>query len=250
MNDKKLFFMAPEGDGAGGAGGADSDAGKGKEAGESISELTSLVKSLSEEIKSLKAKPKPEGDPTIQAIDDNKKKEAQNRVTQEKIAAAAKFNVRFDTFLKEYSGVLPADANEIPKFATPENYPNELDLAAAYKSALMQSFFKEEENLKYLSDSQLAKWKAFQSLGTAGRLEDAPNVYDIVFEPAVNHARSIRQAQIKSREGSTRTTGSTDSEIIFKKVHEKQMRSLMGNYKLNDELHEQAKKLGLVGSQS
>lgn len=187
-------------------------------------------------------------DPTLDEIEKTKKAQQKERESQDRIVAAAKFNMGLDTFLKEYAGVLPDDANEIAKVATADKYPNELDRASAIKAALIQSFFKEEENAKLLSESQKAKWKAYQSLGTVGRLEEAASMYEIVFEPAVNHARSIRQAKIKQT--SETFAGSKDSDIIFKKVHEKQLRAMKGNFPLNDVLHEQAKLLGLESSNS
>lgn len=181
-------------------------------------------------------------------IEAEKKRKLQDQQTQEKIVTAAKFNIRLDTFLKEYSGVLPADANEIPKAASLDKYPGEVERSNVIKAALMQSFFKEDENIKLLSESQLAKWKTYLALGTVGRNEEAASVYDIVFEPAINHARSVRQAQLKSNQDTL--TGSKDSDIIFKKMHEKQLRAIKANYPLNDVLHEQAKQLGLATAHS
>lgn len=192
--------------------------------------------------------PKNEPDPTLDAIERDKKAREKDRETQGKIVSATKFNVGFDIFLKEYAGVLPPDATEIAKVASSDKYESEVDRSLAIKAALIQSFFKEEENVKLLSDSQKAKWKAYQALGTVGRQEEAATMYEVVFEPAINQARAIRQAQISSKQDTYK--GSKDSDIIFKKVQEKQLRSLKNSYTLNDVLHDQAKSIGLVGSNS
>lgn len=240
-----------EGGSGGGAGGEGNKGGDGgKEGGADLNALLTEIKSMRTELASLKSAPKnePEEDPTLKKIQDDKARKAKESATQDKVVRAAKFNLRFDTFLKEYAGVIPDDAQKIPTTASESDYPNELDRAAAMKASLMASFFKEEKNLRYLSESQLARWKTYQALGQVGRQEEADAVYDAVFEPAVNHARSIRQSEIKNKEVSY--TGSSDSDIIFKKVHEKLLRSIGTNHKLNDVLHAQAKGLGLATDNS
>lgn len=230
-------------DGKGDSGGGD----KGGSA--DLTTLLSEMKAMREQLQALSPKGgQKDDDDLLDKIQKDKKSKEDAKAMETKLVEATKFNLRLDTFLKEYAGILPSDANEIPKAATLEKYSNEVERSAAIKATLMQSFFKEEENLKYLSESQLAKWKAYQSLGTVGRTEEAPAIYDVVFEPAVNHARSIRQAQIKASEGAA--AGSKDSDIIFRKLHEKQLRSISGTHKLNDVLYEQAKGLGLVKTQA
>src|SRR5690606_23953586 len=110
-----------------------------------------------------------------------------------------------------------------------------IERSSVIKAALMQSFFKEQENLDLLSESQMAKWKIYQNLGTQARQEEATNLFEVVFEPAINHARSIRAAKIQSKQENL--TGSKDSDIIFKKMHEKQLRAIGSSYQLNDVLH-------------
>lgn len=228
---------AGAGEGGGAAGG--------KEGGKEtlVLELAKEIKALREEMAASKPKEKKDDPSLIDQVEKDKKSKADFAQMQSKIVKAAKFNLRFETFLKEYAGVIPEDAKEIAKTASVDNYPNEVERSAAIKDALMQSFFKESDNLKFLSDAQKAKWKTFLALGTAGRAEEAESIYDSVFEPAVNHARSIRQAQLTNRDNVA--SGSSDSDIIFKKLHEKQLRA-MSNYRLNDHLHAQAKSLGLV----
>lgn len=247
-------FEDPAGGGndpAGGTGDPTNPGNKGGTGGDTAA-LLAEIKAMRAEVAALKAAPKPkgpEGDPTLDEIQRGKKAQEKQQADQERVITAAKFNMRFETFLKEYAGVLPPSANEIPKVATVEKHPNELDRSAAIKSALMISFFAEEKNLDLLTESQKAKWKQYTSLGTVGRGEEAASIYEVVFEPAVNQARATRQAQIKSKEDPS-SKGSSDSDIIMRKVHEKQLRAISTNYKLNDVLHEQAKALGLVGAQT
>lgn len=237
------------GNAGGGKGGDGAGGGNAGGGGEAMAALLAEMKAMRAEITEMKSKKGGDGDPTLDEIERGKKAKLKDQQTQEKIVTAAKFNIRFDTFLKEYSGILPADANEISKVATAEKYPDELKRSSVIKAALMASFFKEEENLKLLSESQLARWKAYQALGTVGREEEAADLYEVVFEPTVNHARSVRQAELRAKEDLTKSLkGSTDSDIIMRKVHERQIRALSTNYKLNDVLFDQAKNLGLAKS--
>lgn len=247
------FLMDEAGDKGGTGGGSGGDAGSGAGGaggtggGDATAALLAEIKAMRAEITALKGSggggKAGDPDPTLAEIKRANEIKERQRSEQEKIVAATKFNERLGTFMKEYAGVLPADANEIPKVASPDKYPDEIQRALALKAALVESFFKEEKNEKLLTESQFAKLKTWRSLGTEARREDANAIYETVFEPALNQARAIRQAEIRKTEDTFK--GSSDSEIIFKKVHEKRLRELKG-YQLNSVLHEQAKSLGLV----
>lgn len=204
------------------------------------------INAIKAEVAALKPQKTDDGDPLLDKVQKDKKAAAERKALEEQISAATLFNDKFDTFLKEYAGILPEDVNELPKAASETDYPDKIKRANALKSSLVTSFFKEEANKKLLSESQNARLKAWLTLGKDARAEEAHSIYESIFEPTINHARSIRQAQLKQNSADTKFAGSKDSDIVMHKVHSKQIRNLMGAHKLNDVLHEQAKSLGLV----
>lgn len=206
--------------------------------------LLDMIKAVQADLAALKGGKQNEDDPLLDKISKQKKQDTDQKALAARIASATLFNDKLETFLKEYAGILPEDVNELPKTASEVDYPDAIQRANALKSSLVTSFFKEEANKKYLSESQNAKLKSWLALGKDARAEEAHQIYESIFEPAVNHARSVRQAQLKQKEDSY--AGSKDSDIVMRKVHTKQLRNLMNSFKLNDTLHEQAKSLGLV----
>lgn len=244
--------MNAEGDGAGN-GGDGGKATENKEGGSSeIKAVMDMLKTMQTEIAGLKkgkSKDDDDDDPILKEIERKKAKKTDDAEFRQRISTAVKFNDRLENFLKEYSGVLPSDANDIPNAVNMKEFPDDIERAKAAKASLVLSFFKEEKNLEGLTESQRARYKVWAALGKQARHDEVEPIYESVFEPAVNQARAVRQAQLRAEEDGSKHSGSKDSDIIFRKHWEKSVRSVMG-FKLNDELHEQAKKLGLVAKQS
>lgn len=158
------------------------------------------------------------------------------------IESAVTFNSGVDEFVKKNANLLPKEILDIVKQGHKESFDSQIAKANAIRASVIQSYFSVQDNLDALTKSQKEGLDHYLKLTKTGKEENAANIYENIFEPALETRRKIEKAR---EVGQSRVTVSDDSDIIFKKTHEKQLRSL-SNYKLNDVLHDQAKKLGIT----
>lgn len=160
------------------------------------------------------------------------------------IERAVSFKSGIDEFVKKNERLLPNEVKDIVRAASKESYDTALAYEADVKSSIIQSFFSVKDNFDHLTAAQRATIDDYLKLTKNGKQDKAAEIYENIFEPVLEMARKIKRAEELGRSKEGYLTASSDSEIIFKKVHEKQLRALSSSYELNDVLYNQAKEFG------
>ncbi len=129
------------------------------------------------------------------------------------IESALKFNLGMETFLKDNKDIFPKEIGEIVKVAEKEVYDTAADKANAVKAAVIQSFFSIQSNLDLLTASQKDSVADFLKLTKNGRETKAPQLYDGIFEPALEMVKRVKKAEElgKARSGFATSDNVQDS---------------------------------------
>lgn len=150
------------------------------------------------EIEGLKnpKKPDPKDD------DGLNEKARKEREAAEKEAASTKeieralgFNLGIDQFVKTNESLLPTDIASIVKLAHKENYANATAKAGALKAAIIQSYFGVQANVDALTAGQKRTLDEYLKLTKDRKEQNAPDIYENVFEPALETIRKVKKAE-------------------------------------------------------
>lgn len=172
------------------------------------------------ELEKFRAKPNPGSSKTEE--DDlrakaQKEKEAEEEETGKtrRTEGAIKFNMAIPEFVKTNKDILPDEIAQILKTSANEKYDTEVERAAAVKAGIIQSFFSIAKNEEALTTSQREALKLYLGLTKKAKEERAADVYENIFEPAVETLKKIRKAEELAKGSSGQTAGST-SENQYK----------------------------------
>lgn len=153
-----------------------------------------------EELK--KSKPKDEDKKDDNTNDDLRAKalrdeEAKSKKASEvkQVERAMKFNLTIDDFVKSNKDFLPGEIEGILKQAAKENYDTEVDRASALKAAIIQAYYSVQANLDSLTASQRKQFEEWNRLTKNAREAKAADIYENIFEPAIDTARRVKKAE-------------------------------------------------------
>lgn len=211
MFNRFFVKMNAAGDGSGAAG---AEQGQGQGAGQAP------PPDLSKENADLKAKLAAfEKDKTDreQGLDEKARIERESKEKQKAEHAALESAVRFTVtgrdFLKENKSLLPENVEDIFGAADKETFDSPVNKASAIKDGLIQEFFKVQENLDLLTQSQKSVLESYLKLTKTGREERAQQIFDQVFEPALEMKKRVKKADEVNR---TRNGFGNDSDKAYK----------------------------------
>ncbi len=153
------------------------------------------------EIETLK-KPKPDPTPDPKDQDGLREKAAKEKADAEKTAATTKeierallFTTGLDKFVVDNAPLLPSDIPAIVKIANKETYDNATLKAGALKKAIIESYFSVQDNLDALTAGQKATLDEYLKLTKNGKESKAADIYENIFEPALEMIRRIKKAE-------------------------------------------------------
>ena len=103
--------------------------------------------------------------------------------------------MRIDTFVKENKDLLPAEIAAIVTQANKETYDNASAKAGAMKSAIIQSYFAVQANLDQITPAQKVQLDDYLKLTKTGKEQRAAEIYENIFEPALETVRRVKKAE-------------------------------------------------------
>jgi hypothetical protein len=205
--------------GSGGGGGGDkTEIEKLKEENDRLKKEGEASKTELEKLRAAGTKPAPgtkeEDDLREKA---RKEKEASEELTTKtkRMEGAIKFNMGIAEFVKTNKDILPEEIQQILKTAANEKYDTEVDRAAAVKAGIIQAFFSIAKNEEALTTNQREALKQYLSLTKKAKEEKAPDVYENIFEPAIETLKKIRKAEELAKGSSGHTVG-TNADQQYK----------------------------------
>lgn len=213
-----LMDKAGEGGGGGGAGG-----GEGKKEGEGGAGAGNVTLTK-EQFDALMAKidgkganppPKKEGEKPDENDDLATKTEKERKAKEEKakgekaLEAAITFSAGAKEFLKNNASLLPKTVEQIFAQADKENYAGAIEKSNAIKVGLIKEFFNLQANLDLLTSTQKSALEDFNKLTNTGKQEQAQQIYDSIFEPALESLRRVKKAE-SLQKGMAQNDGNQD----------------------------------------
>lgn len=204
---KRLFFTAmgvhffcppDEGGGAGAGAGDQGDKGKSGGAPDAAAELAA-AKARIAELEGKLTPPKKDDDDLNEKA--RKAREAADKDSGriKRMETSIAFNMKAPDFLKANAGLLPKDVEEIFKQADKETYDDQTQKADAMKAGLVQSFFNVQENVDLLTPGQKAQLDEYLKLTKTGKQDKAQNIYEMIFEPALEMLKRTKKAAALNR---------------------------------------------------
>lgn len=171
--------------------------------GETDAQKLAAALAREEELKKELAKHKKTDDPKPDPKDDDLiKKVAKDKETAEEVARQTKeieralgFNMKIEGFVKENKDLLPAEIGAIITQANKETYDTAHAKASAVKSAIIQSYFAVQSNVDALTPSQKVALEDYLKLTKSGKEQRAADVYENIFEPALETIRKVKKAE-------------------------------------------------------
>ncbi len=161
------------------------------------SDLMARIEALEKRLADSGEKPqeKPQDQDLAQKAE-QQRAEGQKKAQDEKaLEAALKFSLNSEQWLKSNQSLLPEEIQDIFTAAEKENFDNAVEKDQAIKSGIIQSFFKVQANMDLLTQGQKTTLENFLKLTKNGKQEKAAEVFDMIFEPALESARREKKAK-------------------------------------------------------
>ena len=136
-----------------------------------------------------------------------RKAEEDKKNETKRVESALKFNLGVEEFVKGNKDLLPNEISDILKAAEKETYDGAIDKANALRAAFVKSFFAVQANLETLTTSQKSKLEDYLKLTQKGREDKAKEMYEDVFEPALETLKKIKKAEDLGKARSGFATG-------------------------------------------
>jgi hypothetical protein len=166
---------------------------------EEIAAMVEENKRLKLEVENGKKKPDPKPEPKDEDLQAKAKREKDDA---EKTAASTKavekaitFNLAIDDFVSKNASLLPAEIGSIVKLAHKETYDSAVAKASALKANMIQSFFAVQANMDALTPSQRGTLDDYLKLTKNGKETKAADIYENIFEPAIDTIRKVKKAE-------------------------------------------------------
>lgn len=177
-------------------------------AGETDAQKLAAALTREEELKAELAKLK-KGEKPAGGDDDEDKLTAKSRQDREEkdrkakdvkeVERAVNFNLTIDEFAKANKSFLPETIDGILQQAKKETYDSAHDKANALKSAILSNYFAVQANMDSLTPSHKAQIDRWKTLAVREREAASADLYENVFEPAIDTLRRIEKAQEVAR---------------------------------------------------
>lgn len=225
------------GQGAGGQGGG--QGGGGGESAETKA-LRERAEAAERELKALREKNNPSGggggnnsDPDLREKAEKERRENEEKARDVKaVEGAVKFNMGLKEFTEKNKELLPKEVGDIVRLSDRESYGSEVARANALKASIMQSYFLVEANLTDLTASQKESVAEFLKLSKTGRESKAAELYNAVFEPALEMHKKLHKAQeiVRAKNGYA-SGGSSAMDTYKQKLLEAAKRGIINRKK-------------------
>lgn len=132
------------------------------------------------------------------------------------LESAITFNTGGKEFLKSHDSILPKETADIFAAAEKETYDSPVQKAQNIKSGIISEFFKVQSNLDLLTPAHKQTLDGFLKLTKNGKEEKAQEIYENIFEPAIEMLKRIKKAEEVNR--SQNGLGNfTDQEAAYTK---------------------------------
>jgi hypothetical protein len=210
----------------------DKGEGSGGGAGDDVKAQLEAMKAENEKIKAeldgFKSKKTQDDSDLLKKAEDAKKAEGDKLASTRRQESAVKFNLTIGNFIKDNKDILPPEVEDLIKQADKENFDTAAQKSAAVKVGIIQSFFKVKENHDRLTASQRSSIDRYLNLTKNGKEEEAENIFENVFEPALELVKAHKKAEEvgKARSGHASSTESEDKYKVRLMEHSK--KALMG----------------------
>jgi hypothetical protein len=211
---RMLFDKAGDGDG-----GAAGDKGKdpGTDTAKELEALKTTNASLLARLEKLEGKSQKDDDDVDD--DDLRDKAKKQREADDKqkgasraLENALKFSLNAENWIKSNQSLLPKTVPDIFKTADKENFESAVEKDSAIKAGIIQEFFTVQANLDLLTPGLKTVLDDYLKLTKTGKQEKALQIYDQVFEPALEMLRRVKKAEaLQKGYGS-----SSDNEDAYK----------------------------------
>lgn len=183
------------------------------QAGDDVQALKDKILALEKE-KSEWSKPKDDlslNDKVKLERDQQDKKSSDSKALESSIS----FNLTVSDFVKQNESFFSKGISDIVKVAEKEKYDSHIHRANAIKAGIIQEHFSLQANVDELTESQKSVLADYTKLTKNGKEEKAKDVWEAVFEPALNTAKRVRKAEelSKSKQG---LGGISDSEQAYR----------------------------------
>jgi hypothetical protein len=132
------------------------------------------------------------------------------------LESAITFNTGGKEFLKNHEAILPKEAADIFAAAEKETYDSPVQKASAIKSGIISEFFKVQANLDLLTPTHKQTLDGFLKLTKNAKEEKAQEIYENIFEPAVEMMKRIKKAEEVNR-SQNGLGNDSDSDAAYKK---------------------------------
>lgn len=209
-----LMLMAPDGDGTGGGGGGTPPAPSANEAALSKENADLKAKLAEYEKKNQPTPPAPPKDP--QSLNDKVQADADEKKRQKDLESAIAFNYGSAEFLKNNESLLPKEIAEIFKKADAETYDTPVQKERAIKVAVVEQFFKTQENLDLLTTAHKKTFEDFLKLTVNSKKDEANSIYQNLFEPALESLRRQKKADEVKKSNSGFGTGDKGDQDAYR----------------------------------
>lgn len=193
FNWEYRFLMDQAGDGAGGGGAGSGDSGQKKEP--SIAEIIEQNKSLQARLDALEGKNKDKDKSINEKVEDHNKDKERRDSDSKELESAVRFDLQSNEFLKNNASLLPKKVSDIFTVASKEKYDSPVEKAREIKAGIVEEFFKVQSNMDLLTPYQKGVVEDYLKLTKLGRIKDAQQIYQTIFEPTLEMLRGIKKAE-------------------------------------------------------
>lgn len=202
------MLMDAKGDGDGGGGGGGGDAGKKDDSSKGKSNDKSddsdddsdADKAEYEEFKKWKASKSNDRDSDL-TEKSRREREAsdKSKADNKSFESAVTFNLTAKDFLKNNAALLPESIKDLFDTADKESWDSPVQKASEIKSGIVQEFFAVQQNHDLLTAAQKGALADYLKLTKDGKRDKAQNIYDSIFEPALERLRDAKKAEQVNR---------------------------------------------------
>lgn len=164
--------------------------------------------------KAKKGKTDDEEDEDEEDLREKVRKQKEGKVAKETetraLEKAIGFNMGVDKFITDHADILPPEFTDLLATAKKETYDSQAEKASAIQSAFIQAFFAVQAHVDLLTTSQKAALDGYSKLTKSGKEQKARELYENLFEPALETLKKVKKAE---ELGKARSGFATSSKV-------------------------------------
>lgn len=142
---------------------------------------------------------KPKDESLNDKVDRENREKADRESSGKKLEAALRFDLNSDKFISDHKALLPKNAPDLFAAAAKETYDSVVEKVNATKSAVIQSFFREQANLEMTTASQREAIEEYLKGSKKAKEDEADHIWRNVFEPVLEMIKRLRKAEEVNR---------------------------------------------------